>query len=326
LARKLEQLPAVRAAVADGKLGYTKAREIVTVATAETEQRWLAAAARPRRELVRELKRARRAAKLDPGQGELLPAVRPIAAPRALPVRFALELTPEQEARRGALVERLHKLGGVPHDRAELLLEALAALVDVKESEAVADKRLSAAVASGAQSTPRGVIPPQRVLRPPVQIHVHEDAATGRMTVSTAAGERALGRADAARMRCDAVVCGADGRNRATVAPRVRREVLTRDRYRCRVPGCGRTRCLEVHHVVPRWRGGTNRTDNLMTLCGACHRVWHERGRGAVALTLAEITTDGRVGSGAGVGAEATTGNAAETAAMCATDGTLRSR
>jgi len=47
-----------------------------------------------------------------------------------------LELTPEQEARRAALVERLHKAGGVPADRAELMLEALAALLETKELKA----------------------------------------------------------------------------------------------------------------------------------------------------------------------------------------------
>ena len=36
LARKLEQLPAVRELVENGELGYTKAREIVKVATPET--------------------------------------------------------------------------------------------------------------------------------------------------------------------------------------------------------------------------------------------------------------------------------------------------
>ncbi|MFN2371745.1 MAG: HNH endonuclease [Candidatus Krumholzibacteriia bacterium] len=72
-------------------------------------------------------------------------------------------------------------------------------------------------------------------------------------------------------------------RNAATIAPRVRREVLARDRHRCQGPGCGRTRFLEVHHVVPRERGGTNASANLVTLCAACHRLWHERGAGAVA-------------------------------------------
>ena len=41
LARKLDQLPTVREAVVSGELGYTKAREIVKVATPETEEAWV---------------------------------------------------------------------------------------------------------------------------------------------------------------------------------------------------------------------------------------------------------------------------------------------
>jgi hypothetical protein len=44
LAQNLDKLPAVRAAMSSGELGYTKAREIVGVATPETEDRWLEAA------------------------------------------------------------------------------------------------------------------------------------------------------------------------------------------------------------------------------------------------------------------------------------------
>jgi len=260
LARRLDDLPAVREAVASGKLGYTKAREIVAVATPATEKRWLAAAQGTRQALIAAVKRAKRVAKADPRQGELLAEAPPVVGPRELPVRFAVDLTPEQEARRAALVERLHKLGGLPTDRAELLLEALAALVEVKELE----------------MPPRGV----HSARPPVQIHVHEDAATGRMTVQTDCGERELGRADAERMRCDAAISRGGGRNTTTIPPRVRREVLARDRHRCQAPGCGRTRFLEVHHIVPRSRGGSNRAENLVTLCAACHRLRHERGGG----------------------------------------------
>jgi len=291
LVRQLNNLPAVREAVATGQLGYTKAREIVSVATPETEACWLEVAKGTRKELVYEVKRAKQAARVDPGQGELLPATAPVAGPRELPVRFAVDLTPEQEARRTALVERLHKLGGVPADRAELMLEALAALVEVKEDETAAAVEVTD-VAGGtdpvhraAKRTPRGVL----AGRPPVQIHVHENRATGRMTVQTDAGERELGRADTERMRCDAAVCEHGGRNTTTIAPRVRRAVLARDRLRCRAPGCGRTRFLEVHHIVPRQRGGSNQPKNLVTLCGACHRLWHERGIGAVVEVAAGV-------------------------------------
>ena len=303
LARQLEKLPAVREEMATGQLGYTKAREIVSVATPETEACWLEVAKGTRRELVHEVKKAKRAARVDPGQGALLPAAVPVSGPRELPVRFSLDLTPEQEARRAALVERLHKLGGVPADRAELMLEALAALVEVKENETAAAVEVADVVDGtgagidpvhrAAEKTPRGVL----AGRPPVQIHVHENSATGRMTVQTDAGERALGRADTERMRCDAAVCEHGGRNTTTIAPRVRREVLARDRHRCRAPGCGRTRFLEVHHIVPRKRGGSNRAENLVTLCGACHRLWHERGGGAVV----EVAAEAAAGSPTGV-------------------------
>ena len=252
LASRLDELPKVKKAMADGDLGYTKAREVVKVATPKTEGTWLKAAEAPRKELVRQVKRARRAAKVDAGQAELLPDEPTVVAPEELPVRFQVDLTPEQEARRAALVEKLHKLGGAPTDRAELLLEALAALVEAQECGPRGPR------SSGTEG-------------PPVHIHVHEDKG-----VIKAEG-RLVGKADAERMRCDAVICRHGHRNEATVSPRIRREVLGRDRHRCQSPGCGRTRFLEVHHIVPRNQGGTNDPENLMTLCGSCHRYWHEK-------------------------------------------------
>jgi len=249
LAQRLEALPAVRAAVASGEIGYTKAREVVTVATPATEQRWLQVAKRPRRDLTLAVKRAKRAARMDPGQGELLPT-ETVVAPRELPVDLHIRLTPEQEARRTALVEKLHKLGGAPTDRAELLLEALAALVESRG--------------------PRG---PHA---PPAQVHVHKCPDCGKAE----AEGRELGRADRERLECDAAVCEAGGRNTTTIPPRSRRAVFARDRHRCRAPGCDRTRFLEVHHITPRKQGGANEPENLVTLCAACHRLWHERGAG----------------------------------------------
>jgi hypothetical protein len=278
LARQLDNLPAVREAVASGKIGYTKAREIVSVATPETQEPWLKAAKGTRKELIHEVKKAKRAAKVDPGQGELLPSSPPVVAPRQLPVRFQVDLTPEQEARRAAMVERLHKLGGVPTDRGELMLEGLAALLETKEMESLAMTNHHKKEQSGA---PRGGF----ANRPPVQIHVHEDKTTGRMTVQTDAGERELSNAESERMRCDAAVCEHGDRNTTTIPPRVRRKVLARDKHQCQAPGCGRTRFLEVHHVVSRQQGGSNNTENLMTLCASCHRLWHERGSGKMVET-----------------------------------------
>jgi len=262
LARKLEELPAVKEAVVSGALGYTKAREVVTVATPATERTWLEAARKPRRELVLAVKRAKLAAKVDPGQGELLPA-ETVVPPRELPVRFQVEFTPEQEARRAGLVEKLHKLGKAPADRAELLLDALAALVESSE-----------------RST-RGDLPP-------VQVHVHQCPDCGK----TEAEGREIGAADRERIACDAAVSEPGKRNTTTIPPRIRRQILARDRHRCQYPGCGRTRFLEVHHIAPRNRGGTNDPTNLITLCSACHHLHHARADHPPQLRLAPAPLD----------------------------------
>jgi len=58
-----------------------------------------------------------------------------------------------------------------------------------------------------------------------------------------------------------------------------RREVLDRDEYMCR--NCERHEdmrgvSLEVHHIVPRRRGGGHKKYNLVTMCKHCHdRVHH---------------------------------------------------
>jgi hypothetical protein len=62
------------------------------------------------------------------------------------------------------------------------------------------------------------------------------------------------------------------GRRVSVLSPKVRRAVLLRD-GRCRVPGCGRRRGLQVHHLRPRSRGGTDDISNLAAVCPAHHRL-----------------------------------------------------
>ena len=47
-----------------------------------------------------------------------------------------------------------------------------------------------------------------------------------------------------------------------------------RDGYKCQC--CGKKGCrLEVHHLLPRSRGGSNKLANLITLCSGCHHLAH---------------------------------------------------
>ncbi|WP_439030652.1 HNH endonuclease [Gordonia terrae] len=59
------------------------------------------------------------------------------------------------------------------------------------------------------------------------------------------------------------------------------RALLVRDRC-CQVPGCGRTRHLHAHHVEFWSAGGRTDPDNLILLCGSCHRSLH---RGEFSIT-----------------------------------------
>lgn len=50
---------------------------------------------------------------------------------------------------------------------------------------------------------------------------------------------------------------------------------------RCENPKCKETQFLEVHHIIPRGEGGSNRRNNLIVLCPTCHRAaGHAYGRG----------------------------------------------
>lgn len=60
---------------------------------------------------------------------------------------------------------------------------------------------------------------------------------------------------------------------RKGLSNRLRTLVLDRDNYQCQM--CGKTRedgvKLEVDHIIPVSKGGTNELDNLQTLCHGCN-------------------------------------------------------
>ncbi|MBK7771404.1 MAG: HNH endonuclease [bacterium] len=118
---------------------------------------------------------------------------------------------------------------------------------------------------------------PARKAPPPASSSTSAPTA-GQAAAVTARGERKLAPAQVAAAGCDARVEQAGRRNHATIPSKVRSAVLARDRDRCATPGCGAAHFLEVHHVIPRGQGGSNKADNLVTLCSRCHRFAHEQG------------------------------------------------
>jgi len=267
LAAKLERLPVVRKSMASGDLGYTKAVEIIKVATAKTEDKWITEAAKTgRRELAQKVRRVKaKAALRRTSQPTLIADNRTETKLAAeVPIRVNLEMTPEQFARYEALLEKAGALGS---DRVEALLAGLEALAAGTSNTATPCE-----IDTCAKPTRR------RVAAPVFQVHVHRCPDCDRTTVQTNRGEIALGKSDTERIACDAIVRKAGRPNRSVIPPSRRAEVLARDRFRCRGAGCSNTRFLEVHHVIPRSIGGGNESTNLVTLCAGCHRLHHQRG------------------------------------------------
>lgn len=216
------------------------------------------------------------------------------AATLAIPATVALRADALQVARFEALVEQARKRGLVPAQagRMEMVLAALEQWVmgEVAEADGIGD---AADGSSGGKDVANAGTRPRprhrRTAASAAQVIVHRCPDCAAATVTTAAGERPLAPAQVAALACDATVSESGRPNRATVPPRTRRAVLARDRHRCTAPGCGATAFLEVHHVMPRSRGGSNKAANLVTLCGRCHAFAHE---GAVApVAPAQLAT-----------------------------------
>ena len=83
------------------------------------------------------------------------------------------------------------------------------------------------------------------------------------------------------RALCDGAVHEVDahglpGRKKRSVSPALRKKIFMRDGGVCRVPGCGGTSLIEVHHVKPLSKGGGNDPSNLLLACSLCHKNIHE--------------------------------------------------
>lgn len=56
----------------------------------------------------------------------------------------------------------------------------------------------------------------------------------------------------------------------------IRRKIIERDNYMCRICGKGVDYKLNVHHK--NWDRTNNKDRNLVTLCSECHRLVHAEG------------------------------------------------
>jgi 5-methylcytosine-specific restriction endonuclease McrA len=243
MSNDLEKLPETKKAVTEGKLEWTKVREITKVASVKNEKLWLAEANNSSQKVLEtKVKQARdRAVNSAKQQPSLIP-IEPL--PNAEPkISTSLSFSVEQMERFNVLVEKMRKQGETG-SREELLIKALTDSTSI--------------------NSPRG----EKL--PSTQIIVKHCPDCG--NAETSSGE--LSQNELEKVYCDAIV-HENGRNKATIKPSVRREVMSRDNHSCQGQGCSSKRYLEVHHRVPRSAGGGNNASNLVTLCSACHKLVH---------------------------------------------------
>lgn len=67
---------------------------------------------------------------------------------------------------------------------------------------------------------------------------------------------------------------------------RLKAEIKHRDNHTCL--SCGATENLTIHHIVPKYRGGTSAPGNLQTLCFACNQL---KGRKTIDFRTPHSTT-----------------------------------
>jgi 5-methylcytosine-specific restriction endonuclease McrA len=260
LCKTFKKLPRVKQQVASGKLTYTSARVIAPVMDEENQDQWLASAEnKSRRQLVQDVKRAKQEARdSSVGQASLLPLSAKTLPAAVVPVRVNMEMSPTQFARYEKLWEQMQKTGSVPGDKVEAMLEIMESYVAAGTPQRSARADLSSPT------------------RPPVQIHIHQCPDCKKATVQTGKGELEISMAQLERAQCDCQTGAPNQRNTTAIPPATRRNVLASARHKCQRQGCDHTRFLELHHIIPRRLGGTNKKANLQVLCSACHQIYHE--------------------------------------------------
>jgi hypothetical protein len=301
VAEALETLPRLEQALELGAVSWCAARELTRVAVPETESAWLEVA---RGKTVRELETL--VASHAPGDAPDAPAVE---QPRSRVLRF--EVAADTFATFREAMHRLQRMAGGSLDDDALLLSMARHVLGGPRDEGRSSYQVALSICSacggGGQRAGSELVPIDRAIVAMAACDAqHLAELLPRVSELRAANENASADADEGtrpRECPDHAHMGASHqcvrsaanptpavaeppaqtvkphtpspRAKQSIPPAMRRAVLTRDRHRCRVPGCTHTTFVDVHHVQPRSEGGLNEASNLLTLCSVHHRAVH---------------------------------------------------
>lgn len=284
VARALEKLPKVSAAMASGKLSYSKAREITRIGNEHNEDVLLSIAEHGTAAHVERLVRAYRHCQ----EAEQLSRDQRQQQNRRVSFRYdddgSLILTCHLPAEAGARVMRA----------LDVAIESLPVYdrdVPAGTSPQVvpySQRRADALDAIAESFLAHEVLESPGTDRHEIVVHVAAETLRG-----GAAGcceiehGTSIAAETARRLSCDAslfaVIEDADGeplnvgRKTRNISAPLRRLLKARDKG-CRFPGCSNARYLDAHHIKHWANGGETRPSNLVSLCRFHHRAVHEGG------------------------------------------------
>jgi Domain of unknown function (DUF222)/HNH endonuclease len=264
-ARRLEGLPAVAAVAHDGRLSDEQLSSVARLADEESDAEWAARA--PNIDPLELARRARNAAKPSAEEARARFAARELRMwwasdqamlqvrgqlPDVMGARFEQTIT--------TLAEQMHTPGqktpGQPWSPFDQ--RAADALIAWCDPPASADEHMPTLAPLGIAQLRVPVSGPVEIAGVPIA-----DALVEQLRANVSI-EPVLVDDDGAVITV--------GPRSPGLSPKLRRAVLLRD-SRCRFPGCGRRRGLEVHHLVPRSRGGGDEISNLALVCPTHHRL-----------------------------------------------------
>jgi hypothetical protein len=287
VAARLDELPLLRAAFAEGALSIDKVRAAASVATPATDAKFTtmarAASVAQFQRICAAYRRVMGDGDPDDPTGEERRRARRGVSWRDVEdgfVRLVAVLDPDEAAlvvaAIDARVEEAWRAGRA--DDADDADETPPPDLPARRADALVELATEGLVAG-----PDPIVQAERVA---VHVHVDADVLSGDRPdgICEIDGIGPVSPTLVRRLLCDCQVgVVADfphasidlGRSQRTVNRRQRRALQRRDRG-CRFPGCAMRRYLHAHHVVPWEAHGPTDLDNLMLLCPAHHRLFHE--------------------------------------------------
>ena len=289
VARALENLPKVSAAMASGKVSYSKAREITRIGNAGNEDYLLSIAehgtAAHVEKLVRAYRRCQEAEELSREQRQ--------QQNRRVSFRYdddgSLILTCHLPAEAGAVIMKA----------LDIAVEGLPARVDVpagtsREVVPFSARRADALARVAESFLAHDVLESPGTERQQIVVHVAAETLRKRTAgcceiehgPSIPPKLRDASRATRASSRSIEDEDGEPlnvGRKTRIISAPLRRLLTARDKG-CRFPGCCNSRYIDMHHIKHWANGGETKPSNLLSLCRFHHRAVHEGGFNVVVL------------------------------------------